>query len=608
MSIRSLVLFALLPIALPAQQSDWTPRPPAAPLAPAAPATPASPSVARTAPTPRALVASTWGQSADESRLPRFTAEFPQDPADSVYRAARTQLNRGEWRRSATLFGQVAARQPASAYAADALYWQAFALYRIGGVTELREALSALDARKSRFPRAGNAEEADQLATRVAGALAARGDATARGRVQSQATASTAGSCDSEELSVRASALSQLMRNDPAAATPILSRVLDRRDECSIPLRSNAVHILGRKDDAAARAKLLDVARNDPAASVRIDAIGYLAEANSDEVVATLDGMVRTETDANVQRSAVRTLGGMTNPKAKSAIRALIERGGAPERLRVEAIGSFDRRAGVSTGLGFTYACGGTECTDVLRAESFGQNAYVMTPLPPVPAAPPAAVAPAPRPAPMPTPAPASSPRAMAAAEARYEAEAARAEERAAALADARASVARSGQRPVAYTFNGDGIARWDEDERRISAEDAAWLRGVYPKLETSRLKSAAAAVLARSGDEATTTWLTQMVQREDEPADVRANILSRLGRELPIAQLGRLYDGASSRTMRSEIVSLLGRRDEPEATDKLIEIVRTGTDPQLRRAAIGALNNKKDPRTTQLLLELIDK
>jgi len=607
MTIRSLLLIAALPFALAAQQSGWTPMPPATPVAPAPSSAPTASSGARTAPTPRALLASGWAQSADEARLPRFAADFPQDPADSVYRAARTQLNRGEWRRSATLFGQVAARQPASAYAADALYWQAFALYRIGGVTELREALAALDTRKSRFPRAGNAEEADQLATRVAGALAARGDATARGRVQSQATASTAGSCDSEELSVRASALSQFMRNDPAAATPILSRVLDRRDDCSVSLRSSAVHILGRQDDVAARAKLLDVARNDPSASVRIDAIGYLAEANSDDVVATLDGIVRTETDANVQRSAVRTLGSMTNPKAKSAIRSLIERTTAPERLRVEAIGSFDRRAGVSTGLGFTYSCAGN-CTDVLRAEQFGQSLNTLTTVPVAPAAPPAPIAPAARPAPAPRPAP--TPRAMASAEARYEAEAVVAEERAAALADARAAGARAGQRPMAYTVSGDGfgIARWDEDDRRISAEDAAWLRGVYPKLETSRLKSAAAAVLARSGDEATTNWLTQMVQREEEPAEVRASILSRLGRDLPIAQLGRLYDGASSRSMRSEIVSLLGRREEPEATDKLIEIVRTGTDPQLRRAAIGALNNKKDPRTTQLLLELIDK
>jgi HEAT repeat protein len=102
--------------------------------------------------------------------------------------------------------------------------------------------------------------------------------------------------------------------------------------------------------------------------------------------------------------------------------------------------------------------------------------------------------------------------------------------------------------------------------------------------------------------------WLIALVQREEEPSEVRANVLSRIGRDMPIAQLGRLYDGASTRPVRSQIVEVLGRREEPEATDKLIDIVRNGTDPQLRRSAISALNSKKDPRTTQLLLELIDR
>lgn len=82
----------------------------------------------------------------------------------------------------------------------------------------------------------------------------------------------------------------------------------------------------------------------------------------------------------------------------------------------------------------------------------------------------------------------------------------------------------------------------------------------------------------------------------------------SRLGRDLPITSLNRLYDSADNRTIRVQIVSTLGGRSEPEATDKLIEIVRRGTDPQRRRSAINALGRKKDPRTTQLLLELIDK
>src|SRR5689334_3312677 len=55
------------------------------------------------------------------------------DPADSLYRAARTALSDGEYARAATLFKQIGQRYPKSEYAPDALYWEAFARYRMGG-------------------------------------------------------------------------------------------------------------------------------------------------------------------------------------------------------------------------------------------------------------------------------------------------------------------------------------------------------------------------------------------------------------------------------------------------------------------------------------------
>ena len=63
------------------------------------------------------------------------------DPADSVYRAAREALNRRDFSTAATLFAQIPSRFPKSGYAADALYWQAFALYRVGGDRDLHNAI-----------------------------------------------------------------------------------------------------------------------------------------------------------------------------------------------------------------------------------------------------------------------------------------------------------------------------------------------------------------------------------------------------------------------------------------------------------------------------------
>ncbi len=592
-----LAALILLPSAATgAQQAPAAPSPvPAqAPRATAAPSQVSKPTPASTPMIARAPLAGFGLLS--EPGSPEWAARYPQDPADSTYREARSLLNRGEWRRASVLFGQVAQRQPASAYAADALYWQAFALYRIGGVTELREALAALDARKSRFPHAGNAEEAETLTTRVSGALAARGDASAQSRVRASASGA-ATSCDTEELSVRASALSVLMRSNPDAAMPIAIKVLERRDECSVSLRRNAVMMVGNTGDAAARAKLFDVAKSDPSPSVRSEAIGYLAK-SGDEVVPALETVIRSDESESVQRSAVRALGANDSPKARAAIRALVERSSAPERLRLEALSTFDRSAGF---LYSNYCIPGEACAGLSMTAPVAVSGKLMwpTPVPPVPAV--APVAPV-------TPVTPVAPRSTASTQAREVERAVAAEARAMAAEDR--AIARSSARAVTVDGSEFALSRWRDDvaDRRISAEDAAWLRGVYPRLESTRLKSRAALVLARADDEASSTWLLALVQREDEPADVRAAILSRLGRELPIVQLNRLYDSASSRTVRQQIVQVLGDRPEPEATDKLIEIVRSGTDPQLRRAAISALNGKKDPRTTQLLLELIDR
>jgi TolA-binding protein len=82
-----------------------------------------------------------WTATADPE-VPR--SWLRNDPADSIYRLARETLNRRDYRGAADLFAQIPARFPRSGYAGDALYWQAFALYRAGGERDLREALAAL--------------------------------------------------------------------------------------------------------------------------------------------------------------------------------------------------------------------------------------------------------------------------------------------------------------------------------------------------------------------------------------------------------------------------------------------------------------------------------
>ncbi len=410
------------------------------------------------------------------------------DAADSVYKSAYELLNRGEWRRAAASFGSIPQRFPSSGYAADALYWQAFSLYRIGNTEDLNAALRSLETMRAKYPQAKTQSDAAALTTRIRGTLASRGDRNAEAELKR--TMNEQGQqCDREDQAVRSEALKALAQSDPASIAPSVKRVLAKKDACSAPLRRTAVYLLGNSGDATATAMLRDVALNDSEPEVRSTAIQYLARSPSDVAVNTLDEILRTETDQNVLRTAARALAANPSPRARQSVRTLIERADAPERLRMEAIGGF-------------------------------------------------------------------------------------------------------------------------EDSQRTTDEDAAYLRGLYPKMDNPRIKARIARVIGQLGGDANDQWLMGLMRNSDEPLEVRSAALSRLAMRsnTSIGDAVKLYGSVSDRQLREMLINVYGQRREPEATDKLLDIAKNDTDYNLRRQAINALTRKNDPRATKLLLEIIDK
>lgn len=406
------------------------------------------------------------------------------DPADSLYRAAREQLNRGDYRKAAALFKDLPQKFPNSEYAADSPYWQAFALYRIGGTTELQEALGALENQKTKYPRARTGADASGLAVRIAGVLSTRG-LSGDGMVK-RALTSGGNDCDREEQSVRAEALNALTQSDPDAAAQLTRKILARKDECSVPLRRNAIYILANKPDAQATATLISVAKGDPSTEVRSTAVSYLSRMPGDDALAALEEFAKSADNETVQRAAVRALANHPSPKARVSVRALIEKNDAPEQLRLAALDMFDRD--------------------------------------------------------------------------------------------------------------------------RTTADDATWLRAAYGKIDNVRVKVRIASVIGRIGGDGNSQWLTSLVRNDEESIEVRSSALMRAGQTMDITALGKIYDATPQLTLRRDVINILAERKEAEATDKLIDIVKNGTDPKLRSSAISALTRKKDPRTTKLLMELIDR
>jgi tetratricopeptide (TPR) repeat protein len=151
-----------------------------------------------------------------------------EDPqADSALRVARRALDAGDYRQAAELFGQVAGKYPRASQAADALYWQAYALYRAGGVSSLTNALASLQDLARLYPTAtANKSDAGSLRIRVCGELARRGDSRCAEDVATTAAPpqGQSQSCPGEddENDERIMALNALMNMNSDAAVPIL--------------------------------------------------------------------------------------------------------------------------------------------------------------------------------------------------------------------------------------------------------------------------------------------------------------------------------------------------------------------------------------------------
>ena len=269
-------------------------------------------------------------------------AWLPQDPADSLYRSARSALRRNEFPRAAELFRQVRDKYPRSGYAAEAYYWEAFSLYRVGGKTRLEQARNVLKLQKDRHPGAVNSD-ARQLATRVCGALAEQGDAECASLIAEEAGhavsgGGTAGSRPStERCQEQLEALNALLQMDADRALPLLKRVLARRDNC-VELRRQAVFLVSQKQTNETEDILLNAARNDADHEVREQAVFWLSQVGTERSVTALDSILRTATDRQLQEKAIFALSQVNNARAGQALRNYVERDDASNELRELAI------------------------------------------------------------------------------------------------------------------------------------------------------------------------------------------------------------------------------------------------------------------------------
>jgi HEAT repeat protein len=285
------------------------------------------------------------------------------DPADSLLRAASARMSRGDYRGAAELYRAAVRQFPTSMRLSEAMYYQAFALYRGG---ELAQARTVLDVLRIRFPTQAARGDANTLRARICGELAREGDSACAEEVaRVSASASTpqvrpgsggatrpgrpaASECPDvdDEDDERVAALNALLQMDAERAMPILTNVLARRDQCSERLRRKAVFLVAQKQTKESANILLAAAKNDPDSEVREQAVFWLAQVRDPRAVEMLVEIVTGDGDRTLRERALFSLSQSTSPAAVTALRTFAENEREPSGLREQAIFSLGQRSG----------------------------------------------------------------------------------------------------------------------------------------------------------------------------------------------------------------------------------------------------------------------
>lgn len=297
----------------------------------------------------------------EAARAPEaITVVIKQDAADSLYRAARDAMSRGDYNGAAGLFQRIVARYPGASIADESMYYQAFSLYRVGGTEKLKAARDVLKRLKEKYPKFGTGEPA-ALGTRICGELARQGDEACaaevtraagtldRGRARARSNSATAPAdgCprEDDDDDVRINALNALLQMDADRAMPILTQVLERRDACSVALRRKAVFLVSQKRTPQTADLLLKIARSDPDSEVRQQAVFWLSQVPDERAVDMLEDILRNSKDEELQNKALFALSQHRSQRGSAILRQFATRDGASEELRGQAIFWLGQRA-----------------------------------------------------------------------------------------------------------------------------------------------------------------------------------------------------------------------------------------------------------------------
>jgi HEAT repeat protein len=261
-------------------------------------------------------------------------AALAQSDAEDRMIDGHVALDRVQYRTAAEQFRQAAALAEAERLEreqAEALYWRAFALHRLGGRRDLNDAAESLLALRALEMEEKLHQESLALAAQVKADLAQQGDAQAARELAEMAE-------EQDNLEEKLIALQALMHMNPDRALPILEQILENRDPGTVELRRQAVFLLSHGGAEGSEALMIDVAQNDPDPEVRSQAIFWLGQTGSPEALQFFRQLLANDPDPEVLEHTLFALSQFDGEEANQILRDLAADPAQPLELRQQAI------------------------------------------------------------------------------------------------------------------------------------------------------------------------------------------------------------------------------------------------------------------------------
>jgi HEAT repeat protein len=141
------------------------------------------------------------------------------------------------------------------------------------------------------------------------------------------------------------------------------------------------------------------------------------------------------------------------------------------------------------------------------------------------------------------------------------------------------------------------------------TASDGAFLRALFPKLQSDRLKDRVLMAVSQGETADGARWLLAQARDERQPVEVRRKAVFWAGQgNARVSDLVALYREAREARFREHVIFVLSQRDDDEAVDALLAIARADADRAMRAKALFWLAQKDDPRVTKLITDLVTR